>query len=442
VAFDYFFIGRDRVFRSRIAGRKIQIGKSLKNGGFLNSNPIAKDPRQVEILSETGNPIEFGGNMKTRICIYLFIATFCTATFLMTALLFAGTVSGLAATGTAQIPCYLTIVAGGELHVPIDADRKADLEITTRGAGQSVFTVLEYRNGKPRKGFQPESTTLDRDNYRKAWRFNRFFDQTPESSVVDEVRIKVETGEVTAKMGQTGDNRQDFYNYGYQHGTFVYPKKPLTVKITGDDPSNGQTSGRFWLKYETGNDSEKTPFTIQGGKTLTWNYPADQGITNLEVDISKGRAKISLIQVPDSEKPIRKPSGTQKASQPSPRPKANASPAPGPKKQIAALPEATQTASASGSILSGEVPLFNGARVLKSKTYGTNASASLEVAAPLQDIADFYKQAMSAKGWTPIMTMVQGDRGAIMFKKKNRQLAFKLRGKGGTSKIDIAMMDQ
>lgn len=77
--------------------------------------------------------------MKTRICIYLFIATFCTATFLMTILLFAGTVSGLAATGTAQIPCYVTIVAGGDLHVPIDADRKADLEITTRGAGQSFF---------------------------------------------------------------------------------------------------------------------------------------------------------------------------------------------------------------------------------------------------------------------------------------------------------------
>ena len=232
----------------------------------------------------------------------------------------------------------MTIVAGGELHVPIDTDRKADLEITNRGGDQSVFTVLEYRNGKPRKGFDAEPSILDRDDYRKAWRFNRFFEQTPESSVVDEVRIQVQKGEISAKMGQTGDNRQDFYNDGYQHGTFVNSGKPLTLRITGDDPSNNQTSGRFWLEYETGDYSEKKPFTIEGGKKLTWNYPAGQGINGLEVDITKGQAKISLIQGPDSKKPVHKPPAPKKASKPSPQPKDKSSPKPEAKKQMTASP--------------------------------------------------------------------------------------------------------
>lgn len=380
--------------------------------------------------------------MKTRICIYLFMAIFCTTSFLMTAPLSAGTVSGLATTGTAQVPCYVTIVAGGELNVPIDAARKADLEIKTRGGGVSVFTVLEYRNGKPRKGFQAEPTTLDRDEYRKEWRFNRFFDQTPESSVVDEVRIKVEKGAVTAKMGQTGDNRQDFYNYGGQYGTFVYPKKPLTVKITGDDPSNGQTSGRFWLKYETGNYSEKKPFTIEGGKTLTWNYPAGQGITDLEVDISKGRAKISKIQGPDSKKAVRKPSAPKKAAKPKPRPKSKASKKPETKKTMASAPAAPKPKCSGGSIFKGEVPLYNGARVLKSKSTGAYSKAQLQADATTQEIVDFYKAAMTPKGWVPAMAMVQGNQGVLMFKKSNRQLVLKVKGQGNTSKIDVTIISQ
>jgi hypothetical protein len=387
------------------------------------------------------NLLEYGGNMKTLISVYLFFVTFCAALSFMAAPLSASTVSGLSSIGTAQVPCYVTIVEGGELRVSIDIDRKADLEITNRAGGQSVVTVLEYRNGKPRKGFNAESSTLDRDEYRKEWRFNRFFEQTPESSVVDEVRIQVQKGAVSAKMGQTGDNRQDFYNDGYQHGTFVNSGKPLTLRITGDDPSNNQTSGKFWLEYETGNYSEKTSFTIEGGKTLTWSYPAGEGIKGLEVEISKGRAKISLIQGPDSKEPVHKPTAPKNASKPSPQPKDMASPKPEAKKQMAALPT-VQAATSSGSILDGEVPLYKGSRVLKSKSTGAYAKAQLEADASPQDIVDFYKNAMSGKGWVPGMAMVQGNKGVLMFKQSNRQLVFKVKGQGDTSKIDVTLINQ
>ncbi len=69
-------------------------------------------------------------------------------------------------------------------------------------------------------------------------------------------------GAVYAELGQTGDDRKDFYNNGYQRGTSVDPKRPLTIHITGDNPVGDQTSGSFWLEYEGGNHSEKTPFTL------------------------------------------------------------------------------------------------------------------------------------------------------------------------------------
>ncbi len=204
--------------------------------------------------------------------------------------------SVMAASFTATVPCYVKIAAGDELRVLIDTNRKADLEIKKADGDESVFSVIEYRNGKVRKDFQAESSTLTKDENRKNFKFNKYFHQTPPSSMVDEVRIVVEKGAVYAELGQTGDYRQDFYNNGYQRGTFVNPNRPLTVHITGDNPDGDQTSGSFWLEYETGDYSEKTIFTVETGKELTWDFPADKKITGFEVNITKGQAKISLIQ--------------------------------------------------------------------------------------------------------------------------------------------------
>jgi len=459
--------------------------------------------------------------------------------------------NGLAASlvQTTQVPCYVEIAAGGELHVPIDTDRKADLEIRNLANDESVCTVTEYRNGKPRKGFQPETSTLDKQVYHKEWRFNRYFEQTPPSSVVDEVRIRVKKGLISAKLGQTGNNRKDFYNNGYQHGTFVDPKKPLRVCITGDNPLDGKTSGKFWMEYEAGGHSEKITFTVESGKTLTWDYSADQKIKGLDVDISQGQAKISLLHPPYPEKAVHgqctvktkakpvytskpkevtqftvtHPYGTSKPVSPdkdlmvtvtgvsgaasgtinlysnrkktkkidalkfklkrkqvksfavsgkknvgwasvwvhkgsfkvkldqSPSAKALPSPqkkkvaaatAPKTRKESSTVSATTQPASSKDQILKGEVPLYKDARVLKTKTYGANATAELQADAIPQEIVDFYKPAMSAKGWKTSMAMVQGNKGVLMFKKSSRQLVFKVKGQGNTSKIDVTIINQ
>ncbi len=196
---------------------------------------------------------------------------------------------------TAQVPCYVKISAGGELRIPLDAERKAELELK-KAADSAEMTITEYRNGKQRAGSRQENATLDNNEPRKSWRFNKYFDQTPKSSVVDEIRITVQKGAVYAEVSQTGDDRIDFYNTGYQRGAAVNPAMSLSVHITGDNPSGGKTSGILLLEYESGAPSEKIPFTVKKGETLQWDYAAGKGINSVEVDISEGQAKVNLFQ--------------------------------------------------------------------------------------------------------------------------------------------------
>ena len=471
----------------------------------------------------------------------------------------------LTTAGRERVPCYVKIAAGGELHIAIDTDRDAFLEVTNMVAGDSEFILSRFRDGKPSDVYAPKTWKLDRNgHYNKDFNDEsdrRSGDKSDDSyrrshdTLVDEVVIKVDKGLVYAYMRQSGKDRKDFYNRGHlQNGTGSDPKRPVTVKITGDNPFGPKTTGKFYLRHESGAKSDVVPFTVENGKTLTWDYPASKGVKGLDVTIKEGdgRAKISLIQPPDPKKvastqetvktkpkpkytpkaktvnqfQVTHPAGTSKpllsgrdlvitvtgvsegargtvelfsdskktkevdrfkftlekkqaqshfvskdtqavwarvwvhkgsfavkldqspgvkaTMKPEPKATSAEKPKPSAKAKQSSVPvaSAAKPATATDAIFNGEVPLYQGARVLKSNTYGTNSSASLEVAAALQEVADFYKQAMSAKGWAPVMAMVQGDRGALMFKKKNRQLAFKLRGKGDTSKIDIAMMGQ
>lgn len=49
-------------------------------------------------------------------------------------------------------------------------------------------------------------------------------------------------------------------------------------------------------------------------------------------------------------------------------------------------------------IINGEVPLMEGAKVLKTMTYGPNTKVDLAVPATPEEVVNFYKQTMAAKG--------------------------------------------
>ena len=461
---------------------------------------------------------------------------------------------GLKKVETTQAPCYVKIANGGELHIQTDTHRKAYLEIINQVQGESEFEILPYCNGKPSENRYETSWKLKGIGDRGNFDYNDDFAQKAESYLVDEVRIRVNKGLVYAMLRQFGEDRKDSYNSGGQTDHGSDPKRPLTIRITGDNPLGDKTTGKMLLVYGKDRKSEKIPFTIATGETQKWEYPADNGIKTVILIISKGegRAKISLIQPPDPDKVASKqaaakttpkpehtpkakvineftvthPTGTSKLLKPgkdllitvtglsdgargdvelfadpektqkidhfgftlkkgqeksrfssrdahavwarvmvykgsftvkldqSPGVKATMKPKPKttsaaktkttvkPKQSSVPVAKAVKPATATDAILNGEVPLYNGARVLKSSSSGPYTKAQLQAEASPQDIVDFYKDAMAAKGWVPGMAMVQGNKGVLMFKQSNRQLVFSVKGQGNSSKIDVTLINQ
>jgi len=447
---------------------------------------------------------------------------------------------GLTGVKTTQVPCYVKIAAGGELHVQMDTDRKAYLNITNQAKGESEITIFHYRNGKPIGNYPASTKKIGSSPFPETWDYNDEFEQKTESFLVDELRIKVEKGLVYALMTQQGPNRKDSYNSAGQTDHNADPKRPLTLSITGDNPFGDQTTGKYWLKYENGGRSDAIPFTVETGGTLSWDYPSDKGIKALSVSIRKGagRAKITLIQPPYPKKPAPKKTAVKKTSKAKYTPKAKpvtqftvthpygtgkpltpgkdlvitvtaisgqssgdiflyndrtksnkidefkfklkkkqvksfsvsgendvgwaavwvhdgsfkvkldqypgakAAPAPKPTQKPAAPVASAAPAPANDTILNGKVLLMNGAKVLKTKTYGPNSQADLEVPATPQEVVDFYKQVMTEKGWKPGMSMVQGNMGVLQLMGSSGQLIIKAKGQGQTSKITMALMGQ
>ena len=99
-------------------------------------------------------------------------------------------------------------------------------------------------------------------------------------------------------------------------------------------------------------------------------------------------------------------------------------------------------ASDKSPFMNGEVPLYSGAKIIKSKSYDNNVMAKLEVTATPAEVVEFYKERMLLKGWKSEMVLLQGNKGVLIFKKLGRQLVIKVKGKDMISKIDMTIISQ
>jgi hypothetical protein len=85
---------------------------------------------------------------------------------------------------------------------------------------------------------------------------------------------------------------------------------------------------------------------------------------------------------------------------------------------------------------------MEGARVVKEMGMGANGRVDLEVPANPEEVVNFYKKALTAKGWQPGMAMVQGSIGVLQLKKGRSQIMVKAMGDGQKSIVNIAVMTQ
>ena len=365
-------------------------------------------------------------------------------------------IPGLTEVDRVHVPCFVKIAEGGELHIQIDTNRAAYLEMINQTNHASEFTLLRYRNGKLNEAYDEETAMFDKKEVRRMWDFNEKLQQKEPSLLVDEVVIKVNKGLVYAWIIQIGADRQDWYNHGghragaggHHTGAMADPNRPLTVQITGDNPFDDQAKGEFYLQSESEENSELVPFTVENGKTLTWDYPADKKVKNVEVriDAGDGRAKFSLIQPPVPQKRAAKKTAVKKEvpKKYTPKPKTSQMPAtPGVNaKPIVSPPVAKPEISAAGAILGGKVPLMEGAKVTKEVSLGPITQVDLEIPKSTEAVINFYKTTMANMGWQIGVTTVQGPKGMIQLQKEGSLLTMKSKEKGQKTIVNMVMMTQ
>ena len=85
---------------------------------------------------------------------------------------------------------------------------------------------------------------------------------------------------------------------------------------------------------------------------------------------------------------------------------------------------------------------MEGAKGLKEMALVANSRVDLEIPASPEKIVNFYRQAMTAKGWQPCLAMVQGPIGVLELKKGARQITLKATGDGQKSIVNMGVMTQ
>lgn len=365
-------------------------------------------------------------------------------------------IPGLTEVDRVHVPCFVKIAAGGELHIQVNTNGAAYLEMMNQAKDASEFTLLKYRNGKPNEAYDEETAMFEKKGGSRILGFNEKTEQKEPSLLVDEVVIKVNKGLVYAHMVQFGADRKDYYNYGGHHsgahhaGAPADPNRPLTVQITGDNPFYDQTSGEFYLQSESEDNSELVPFTVENGKTLTWDYPAGKKVKNVEVriDAGNGRAKISVIQPPGSQKhaakkpAVKKNAPAKRKKEKTPVTKDIKTESKASQQKKAAPVKASKPFATGKTIYDGKVPLMEDARVVKEVALGPMKQVDVEVSESAEAVISFYKNTMANMGWKAGVSTVQGDNGMIQLLKERSLLTIKTEKKGQKTVINMVLMSQ
>ncbi|MBN1101899.1 MAG: hypothetical protein JXL84_00650 [Deltaproteobacteria bacterium] len=180
--------------------------------------------------------------------------------------------------------------------------------------------------------------------------------------------------------------------------------------------------GAYYAKVEDRKDRsvrEIRDIQVQSGKTITVSaaFPVAEEVRTT----------------------VKKP---KTAPAPTPQTQPQAAPTPKTGSGGTAPSESGDQQGSSEAVMNGRAPLMDGAKVIKEMTYGPNTRVDLEIPATPEEIVNFYKQALTAKGWQLGMAMIQGNTGVLQLKKDGGQLVIKAQGQGQKSKVSMALMGQ
>jgi len=222
----------------------------------------------------------------------------------------------------------------------------------------------------------------------------------------------------------------DVFTVTHPYGTSkpLAPGKDLVITVTG---LAAGASGKIDL-YTDRKKTKKIDtfsFKLRRKQSKSYTVPGSKGVGWATVWVSRKSFKVKLDQSPGAKAvatapPKKKPRKTVAARKAKKRP----------------VPSVTgEEAVVNGMILNGTVPIMDGMKLLKQMLMGSSGQASLEVQAGLEAVINFYKEAMTAKGWTHGMSMIRGSMGLLQLTKGKSRFVLQAKASGQKSRIHITL---
>jgi hypothetical protein len=317
-------------------------------------------------------------------------------------------------TETIEAPIGRSIGAGGALRVAVDPQMRISLVLYNKHPGESRVAVTGLKNNTPSAVPELENGPIV---------FNSPLDdkeiRLEDIPNPDALEIKVSKGAVYAvveqssPMGATEQTRAFFLKEPVESEFLTRPGLKVDLRLVGSsqDVSENRLKLTFF-KDEYQNPVQAEEVSLPNGQSRQWEFDADQ-IGSGKVEVLRGAVQFVLHQAAESSK----------------------------SKSAQAAPAASPTPSASGGkILHGEVPLMDGATVVKETVMGKSGRFDLEVPASPEEVVNFYRKVMTDKGWQTGMTVVQGPAAALQLKKGEGQIMIKAVGQGAKAKVNLAVV--
>ena len=344
----------------------------------------------------------------------------------------------LTTTATGTAPLARRIGPGGEMRVAVDPEESVRIKFENFTQDESIFSIKGFRAGQP----------IDLDSQRTSFSLQgkgrRDECLVGVQNQAEEISVLVEKGKIVAEVFNEKsafsheDKTETFFivtgTRDWGQGTYVDPKRQVLLTITSDsqDSPESKIKVTFYRDQEKKDKVDETDVVLENGQSKTLDYPAETGIQYLAINVAKGGGVQVIIEQPAP--------GKKAAAKKTAAAKTGKKPAPaGVKPPAAAASAGAKPAAASGTIFNGEAPLMAGAKVIQEKTFGANSRVDMEIPATPEEVVNFYKQAMTAKGWQAGMAMVQGPMGVLQLMKGKSQITLKATGNGQKTNVNMAL---
>jgi len=327
----------------------------------------------------------------------------------------------------------------------VDSKRQLRLKITSdsQDGSESKITVTFYKD-QDRKDKADEISAVIANGKSKTW------DYLPENGIKS-VKVDVAKGggvqvileqpapgkkaavakkRTVKKAPQYKPKVTDVFTVTHPYGTSkpLAPGKDLVITVTG---LAAGASGKIDLYT----DRQKTKkidtfsFKLRRKQSKSYTVPGSKSAGWATVWVSRKSFKVKLDQSPGAKAvatapPKKKPRKTVAARKPKNRP----------------VPSVMgEEAVVNGMILNGTVPIMDGMKLHKQMLVGASGQAHLEVQTDLEAVINFYKKAMTAKGWKPGMTMIRGSMGVLQLTKGKSKFMLQAEAKGQKSIVIITL---